>query len=193
MSNEEYLGYQNIGPDRYLGPPRYKITCRCLRCGNEYSKVMASIPTNDPPCPRKKCKEAALEEEIEKRARNMAKIIEEQHAPGIIGDKPMVGIIDKTANIVMEDHKLTDLKDNIREGEAMIPKLPGQMQQMADGFFGGKAVAERQGMKSRQMDLLGRRAIAGAFRGMSVSPGQVIHGTSGEPALRKVRDEKLRP
>jgi DNA-directed RNA polymerase subunit RPC12/RpoP len=45
--------------------------------------------------------------------------------------------IDMTANIVMEDHKLGDLKDNVRMGETMAPKLAPGAQAMADSFASG--------------------------------------------------------
>jgi hypothetical protein len=181
-----YEGRDTLPPDGYLQPKRFKITCRCLRCGELYSWVTKKITDDDRPCPKKKCKAAALEEQIEREVANRTKMFEEQRAPGVIGDKPIVKAIDTTANIVMEDHHLTDLKDNIREGEPMAPKLPPQQQRAADEFFSGKAVMEQAGVQNRQAQLMGRRAIAGAYRGMAISPG-VVGGTPGEKVLRSVR------
>jgi hypothetical protein len=180
-----YEGRDTLPPDQYLGPKRYKITCRCLRCLKSYSWTTTRITDDDRPCPRKACKAAALEEEIERRALNLSRMLDEQRAPGVIGDKPIVKAIDTTANIVMEDHHLTDLKDNIREGEPMAPKLPPPQQHAADEFFSGKAVMEQAGLHNRQAQLMGRRAIAGAYRGMAISP-KIVGGTQGEKALRSL-------
>lgn len=183
---------ESLPPDEFMGPRRYKISCRCMRCNKTYSYITTKISEDDRPCPRKACKQAALEEEIERRARNMAAIIESQKAPGHIGDKVIVKAIDETAKVVQEDYKLTDLKDNIRHGEIAAPKLPPDQQKLADGFFGGAAVAERNGIGKRQMQALGRRAISGAFRNMSVSPSIAVPGRRGESPLTKVREERLK-
>jgi hypothetical protein len=119
----------------------------------------------------------------------MARIIAEQRAPAHIGANVGVKAVDETARIVMEDHKMTDLKDNIRAGEAMAPKLPGPMQAAADNYFSANPLKDR-GVNARQAELLKRRAIGGAFRGMAVSPS-VTGGTPGESPMRLVRTEKF--
>ena len=179
-------------PDEFMGPRRFRITCLCNRCNRQFSYVTTSVSAADRPCPRKKCKAAALQEEIERKARNLAVIIAEQRAPGVVGDKIITKAIDATAQIVMEDHKMTDLQDNLRTGDIAAPKLPPAQQKLADGFFGGQAMAERLNMKPRQMAALGRRAMAGAFRNMSVNPGIAVPGQKGEAPLWKVREEKLK-
>lgn len=192
MSEAQHIGTQSIEGEGFMAPARFKVTCRCLRCEREYSYVTARITDRDRPCPRKACKQASMDAEIEKRAINMAAIIESQRPPGHIGDKVVVKAVDETARIVMEDHKMTDLKDNVRTGDSMAPKLPGQMQGMADGFFGGEAMRKRMGLGKRQMDVLGRRAMAGAFRNMAVSPQAAVPGQRGESPLTFVRTEKVK-
>jgi hypothetical protein len=44
---------------------------------------------------------------------------------------------------------------------------------MADNYFGGKGM-QRAGMSAKQVELLGRRAISGAFRNTSVAPNAVL-------------------
>ena len=122
----------------------------------------------------------------------MAAIIESRRPPGHIGDSVIVKAVDATAQIVMEDHKMTDLQDNLRTGDVAAPKLPPAQQKLADGFFGGQAVAERNGVSSGQMQALGRRAMAGAFRNMSVNPQIAVPGKKGESPLTLVRTERLR-
>lgn len=193
MSEESvHLETESVEPDRFMGPTRFRLTCRCLRCGREYSKVVSRITDANPPCPRKACKAAALEEEVERRAKNMAAIIESQRAPGHIGANNTVKAVDETARIVMDDYHLTDLKDSVRPGESLAPKLPPVMQKQADNYFGGGNLRKRGGLSQRQIDILGKRAIAGAFRSMAVSPAVAMPGHApGEPVLRPVRVESI--
>lgn len=181
------IGLDHLEPEGYLQPRRYRITYRCERCAHEWSRTTTKLDGKDPPCPVRTCRDAALEEEIERRAENLAKMLAEQRAPGRIGDKPFVKAMDTTADIVMADNKMTNLQDHLREGDSMAPKLPGPMQRMADGMFNGGALADRHGSrKARQMHVLGQRAMAGAFRHMAANPAALVPGSSGQPALRKV-------
>lgn len=186
---ESYIGAETLPPDGYLQPRRYKITCLCHRCDKEYSWVAKVVTSDDRPCPRKACKAAALREQIDKEVANRTKMLEEQRPPGHIGANIGVRAVDETARIVMEDHQMTDLKDNIRPGESMAPKLPGAQQTAADNFFSANPLRDR-GVGSRQAEMLKRRAIGGAFRGMAVSP-TITGGTAGESPMRHVRTEKL--
>ena len=183
---------ETLPPEDFLGPRRYRITCRCLRCKKPYSYVATTLSSPDRPCPRKKCREAATQEEIERRARNLAAMLAEQKAPGHIGDNVRVKAVDKTAEIVMADYGMTDLKDNIREGDIVAPKLPPAQQKLADGYFGGQAVGERWGMNNRQTRQMLARATAGAFRNMAINPGVVVPGKRGEKPLWSVRSERIR-
>jgi hypothetical protein len=185
---QEYVGREPMEPEGYLQPTRYKITCRCLRCGNEYHWFSTKVSGQDRPCPKKKCKEAAMREQIIREQANMARILETQTPPGHIGANASVKAVDTTADIVMTDYGFTDLKDNIRTGEAMAPKLPGPQQAAADNFFNANPLRDR-GVGSRQAELLKRRAIAGAFRGMAINPTQVTPGSPGESPMRLVRRE----
>jgi hypothetical protein len=188
----EYMGYETEPePANVWEPKMYRIRCKCLVCGNEYSWLAKSPGAKDRPCPKKACKEMRWRAEIEAEARNMAAMIESGRPPGHIGANIQVKAIDKTAEIVMQDNSMTDLKDNIRQGEQMAPKLAPEAQKAADNFFTAGAVAGSA--RARQMSLLGRRAIAGHFRNMAVPPS-VVTGTAqpGEPILRSVGQEKLR-
>lgn len=168
MTESEYVGQEVLPPEEYLGPRRYKIQCLCNRCGKTYSYVTTNPAREDPPCPKKRCKEARLNEEIERRARNMAKIIEEQRAPATIGDKVGVKAIDKTAEIVMADYGMTNLQDNLRPGDTMAPKLPGPMQQAADSMFSAPQVKGNSAL-ARRMNARVQRALAGGSQ-VSVNP-----------------------
>ena len=184
---EEYTGYETEAQEGYLQPDRYKISYRCLRCNHEYSRIARSLSVKNVPCPKKECKEAALEAEIQRRVHNFTEMVESGQGPGITGRNTMVKAVDATATQVMEDYHLTNLRDDIRQGESMVPKLPGKMQEAADSYFKPGTM----GMGSRQRARLGQRALAGAYRNMAVAPTDVFPGKKGESALHHVRTEKI--
>lgn len=80
--------------------------------------------------------------------------------------------VDKTADIVMTDYKMGDLKDNVRVGESMAPRLDPAKQSAADNMFGGP--------KRKQMPFnaaaLAKRAMSGALRDKNyVDPVKALH------------------
>ena len=191
-SDSTHLSQEMLEPDGYLAPTRYKITYRCGRCGKDFSRITTKLGGKDPPCPKKACKDAALDEEITRRASNLAKMLEEQRPPGHIGHNVTNRAIDATAEIVMSDHKLTDLKDNLRMGDTLAPQLPPQMQKAADGFFGGAAVKEKMTHHQKKLQSLGRLAINGAFRSTAANPAQILgNRTPGEAALRSLGPDPM--
>ena len=109
-----------------------------------------------------------------------------------IGGSTIVRAIDHTAQIVMEDHKLTDLKDNVREGETMAPKLPAPMQQAADTFFDPKNNPQIAANPRRKayLENLGKRAIAGAFRSTALDVKGVL--PDNRVRLRQAGTERLK-
>lgn len=182
-----------MGADSYLGPTKYRIRCRCLRCGHEYNRIVAKLTDKDPLCPKKVCKVARAAEERVAMERNFRAMIEAERGPGHIGNNTMVKAVDKTAEIVQADYGLTNLKDNIRQGDICAPRLPPRMQDAADNFFSGKInTPGMDARRKRQMDLMGKRAMAGAFRNMALNPGAVVPGQAGQAGLRLVGTEKLK-
>lgn len=111
-------------------------------------------------------------------------------APAITGSIT-VRAVDKTAEIVMQDHGLTDLKDNIRVGEAMAPKLPGEQQKVADTFFEPNKNPRLVGRRKAYLDALGKRAIAGAFQNMALDVKGVL--PDNRVGLHVGKIERLRP
>ena len=169
----------------HLTSPRYKITCKCLRCDHVYSKIVARLTDKDPPCPRKACREAAAAEERARMEANIRAIIASERAPGITGSNLAKGI-DLTAEIVQKDYGLTDLKDNVRAGEPSAPKLPPKQQEAVNAFFSGAPKQPRGNPAlANQMALIGRRALAGSFK--PEGPTVVDY------ALDPIRGPDLRP
>lgn len=199
MTDISYIGSQTLEAETRFEKVKYRIFAMCHRCGEEFSWVANAPGGKDRKCPRSACKAAALEEEIQRRAENLARMIETSTPPGHIGDKTIVKAIDTTAEVVMTDHKMTDLRDNLRVGDSMAPKLPTvgasgmPMRSAAEGFFGGANTIGHAGIRNRsQAEMLGRRAIAGAFRDAAVNPTALIPGRQGEAVLRPVSSERLK-
>lgn len=187
MSDVAYVGAEVQPAEGYLQPRLYKITCLCQRCGEEFSWKAKTPGGKDRPCPRRACREAIRQEEIQAAAEKLAGILE-HGPPAVVGRNPYVKAADKTADMVMTDYGMTDLKDNIREGEAMAPKLPKPMQAAADGFFGGGAVKESWGAQRQKARLarIGAQAIAGAYKDSAINPSALVGGTPTQPSFRSV-------
>lgn len=183
MSETSYEGYEVEQPEGFMEPKRYRVSYRCEKCGHAWKKTYKAIPSDDPACPSVKCAVDTATAALALQVANLTRMLQEQRAPGVIGDKLGVKAIDMTAEMVMRDNNLTDLKDNIRTGESMAPKLPPPMQKAADSFFGGgagKALGTGKPVETRmqrQMKALGARAIRGAFRNASVAPNMVLPKT----------------
>lgn len=192
--------YEVIEPETFLEARKYRIQFCCDKCGHIWKRTFKAMPKNDPPCPDKACGVKQQLAETQRQLQNMQRMLLEQRPPGHIGENVQVKAIDATADIVMTDYNMTNLQDNIRHGDAVAPKLPFPQQQKADNFFGGgdgvKAPDFGRGMTPRtitakQMNMIGQRAMRGAYRRMAVTP-QVLYPNgvqSGASPLHKVGEE----
>lgn len=201
----KYVDSECLFPETWLDPHRFKVRYQCARCGRKFSRTYEVIPKNDPPCPNRACVAAVAAEiklaEKDREIEYLRRLVEENNpGPALVGMKNSVRAVDETAKIVMEDYGMTNLKDNIREGESVAPQLPPQQQKVADSYFGGGDAnvpvigdSRQKTMRQKQMHRLGRMAIAGAFRNMAVAPTAVVpNAVAGQPALTVVRTEQLR-
>ena len=207
-----YTGFEPVetGP---FEPTKQRFNYHCDRCGHDWHKLAYAVPKKNPKCPNRSCVEIAELADLRTKYNNLERMLLDGRAPAHIGANTTVKAVDYTANAVMEDYKLTDLKDGIRQGEDMAPKLPPAQQQQADNYFVGAPAPAGQPatgptgfrdtkvadfktgrphtIKAKQMEMLGRRAIAGAFRGMAVAPTAVVPEAAkqiGSPIVR-VRTE----
>lgn len=154
---------------------KYKITYRCQRCGGKFSKLVSNPDTAKLKCQNMDCRHVQ---------KNIGLDLSAGTSPGIVGASNVVKAVDETARIVMEDYGLSNLKDNLREGDSAAPSLPPQQQALADGFFNGKNTRNRMGISSRQAEMIKRRAIAGAYRGSALDVKSVL--PDNRVALRPV-------
>lgn len=167
---------ESENPENYFEPRRYRVKCQCERCGHIYHSQWAKAPPlKDPPCPKRACRDAMILESAERENARLRQMLEEGKAPAHVGANTQVRAIDATANIVMKDYGMTDLKDNIRPGESAVAPLPPAQQKAADNYFGGGASpvigqSRQKSLSQRQMDLIGRRAMAGGYARMAVPP-----------------------
>jgi hypothetical protein len=193
MTDTLYLGSEMIAPESFLEGRKYKVTYECDRCGHQWSRVYKTIPKVDPPCPTMDCRVAARVDQELREQRNFQSIVD-HGAPGVIGANPAVQAIDKTAEIVMRDHGLTDLRDNVREGEIMAPKLRPDLQAKADSVFARKPQSRTVG---RRLNALATAALRGQSMGGvvtsgPVTPADVFKNAAGSRVLHHVGTEKFR-
>jgi hypothetical protein len=160
---------------------KYKVKIRCLQCDHVYVRTLKSLSQADPPCP--KCKTAAKE------APGID--FEGQRAPAI-GGSVISKAIDETAQIVMEDYGLTNLRDDVRVGETMAPKLPPAQQAMADNMFskkrsGGVPVLGgrgRPGINPSQLNAMGARALRGSYAAGTPDVLGTLHEHKTKPPIK---------
>lgn len=168
---------------------KYKLVLRCKnwRCDHSrrpfktivYAENDADLKlVPDPPCP--KCEKKLKRAEAEELSQSpipllpLEEWVQDKKAPGIIGRNNSVKAIDMAATIAMEDYKLTDLKDNVREGEIMAPRLAPPLQKAADNFFNPANNTSLDKKRRAQLQRMGQKAIAGGYRHNAVDVKSVL-------------------
>ena len=134
---------------------RYEFKWACRSCGHKWKRTIATddpLSIVDPPCPA--CK---------KRQKQEHEFNINGRPPAMIGGNDRVRAADQAAEIIMQDHGLTDIKGvtDVREGESSAPKLPGRLQQMADNMF----------QPQKQMQGVGMGHLAGRVAQSAMSGG----------------------
>ena len=176
---------------------KFQLVLRCRSCKHKYKRIVAAdseedvadIP--DPPCP--KCAKKTRRTDVMETASAPIPFTgfdpTRGTAPGIIGGNKMVKAIDKTAEIVMQDHHLSDLKTNVREGDIMAPSLPPQQQKLADNFFGPQNKTMANKRQQAKMGQMLRRAVGGAYRASALDVKSVL--PDDRVKMRKVGVEQI--
>lgn len=157
---------------------RYRELFQCARCGNRWKGPIRDCPAPLEGWPTPKCPNLACGETQEPRGIDLSL----NKAPAQVGQSISVKAIDETAQIVMEDHKLTDLRTDVRPSETMTPKLPPQQQAAADSFF---SAGKRTAQMRRSPAQLARAAIHGQLRDRG-QPG------AEQSALQEIHRNKVR-
>ena len=189
-----------VDSEHYLGPRMKRITFQCGKCNHQWVRTLKVEPRRNPPCPNRRCEETAEREELKREVENLRQILAEQRAPATVGANLRVRAVDETARIVMEDQKLTNLRDGLREGDTMAPKLPQRQQELADAMFSPKTTGvtpvidmggRRQSIPSARLRQVGLRAIGGAYTQNSVKPTAII--PKERPSAVVVKNERYNP
>lgn len=160
---------------------KYRMTFGCLDCGHTFKKVTVNRNLSDPKCPeckgkKKKNKQyrmgdgAVSDADLEVRPDTGKRIFG-------IGGSNHVKAIDTTAEIVMQDHGLTDLRTDMRAGESQVPKLPPALQAQVDGMFKGDI-----GGKGKRSPVNRQKIIS------QINSGALLHRTGGDVAQQAVQN-----
>lgn len=179
----------------------YEVTCRCRYCGTVHTGIIKRKKDPNPPCPNVECSAASYQppsgrlysmETMGSAAVPFEFDPASGKAPSQGGTISLNKAIDATAEITMQMHGLTDLKDNIRMGDTMAPKLPPNQQQRADSFFAPTQMKQRS---NNRMDpgLLARRAMAGAFSPQATGSPDAIamtHAARLNPGMTVIQEGK---
>ena len=156
---------------------RYCFKFRCRDCGHKWTRYIITTTPYDvqtPACPN--CKKKRKERD------GIGQILETGRGPAIGGTNIHNRAIDATAEMVMQDYGLTDLKSpgELRQGESQAPKLPHAMQTAADNMFAPKKALSAVGM-DRVAPLVARAALAGSYSAkMTGSPDPISAVQAGQ-------------
>lgn len=159
------------------------IKNRCQDCSHVYRfKATSDLPdagdVPDKACP--KCHAAQKTRGLD---------IAAGKAPSI-GGSNIVKAMDMAANLVMEDHGMTDLSSDGREGSVMAPRLPPGQQQRADSMFGTPKIgnnalnARVRGMVQAAAQGKALGAFARAPDPQAPNPVEMIHRAKQKPPVQ---------
>lgn len=150
---------------------------RCTHCQTKWKGKLATLDSPNPPCPNLNCAEIAGIISSKHRQENEAAVAFEfdpAGKPPAMGGATIVKAIDYTAEMVMQEHQMTNLKDNLRDGDSMAPPLPVAQQKAADSFFSAGANSQIGKKRAAQMQQMGKRAMAGAYRSSALDIKSVL-------------------
>lgn len=169
---------------------RYKITCRCTRCNHRWSRFTRDPSETDPPCPRPTLYADDGKTVLETCGMEMLPIgmdLSSNKAPAAIGGNLRNKAIDETAHMVMQDYGMTDMRDDVREGESSAPKLPARQQAMADNYFGGPK-ARRMTMPGFNPGRLAAAALSGGLSDAASTARSIgaVHANRVKPPVHIV-------
>lgn len=148
---------------------KYRMTFKCGDCATVFKKITMNANLDKAPCPECKKKNRITRftrmndgpvSASDLKERDWDKHPYVRPPKSAESSANMIKAVDETARIVMEDHKMGDLKDNVRAGESMAPKLAPHLQKQADAMFAGGG---RKAMIPNAAKMA-RTAMAGGYR-----------------------------
>lgn len=131
--------------------PRFIVKFRCRACGNRFKRTLRDGDP-DPNCPQ--CaKSPVTTRGIDFNAPPPAR-------GGSIGTRAM----DATMEMVAKDYGMTNLRDDMRVGETLAPRLRPDLQDQADNFFAkGSAMAKKNPAAAAQIAKMQSIASSGVL------------------------------
>lgn len=167
---------------------KFRITYACKVCGHQWRKVVSDLSADDPPCPNLACGAAQT---------NIGMDYTSNRAPAAVGMSNSTKAIDETARIVQEDYGYTNLRDDVRLGETMAPKLPPAQQARADAMFGGGKKRRENWSKAgyhispMSAGAMGAAAIRGAYSPAKAGadPVQMLHDRREKPPVNIIASD----
>lgn len=156
----------------------YKITMSCRQCGFKWARRTKNPDSPDPACPNLACGEIPA---------TIGMDLSSNKAPAAIGGNLRNKAIDETAHMVMQDYGMTDMRDDVREGESSAPKLPARQQAMADNYFGGPK-GRRMTMPGMNPGRLAAAALSGGLSDAASTARSIgaVHANRVKPPVHIV-------
>ena len=154
----------------------YRSRHKCSDCKHEFERTTKNYPRKDPPCPNcKKRERIKFRSSISDKTHNLFDTVQEMNeshkAPSVGGANLKNKAIDITAEMVMQDYKMTDINmdSSLREGDNCVPKLPPGLEQKVDQVFKPQKPIMGQQAATTVNKAIMRGINAGAFitQGMS--------------------------
>jgi len=124
----------------------FSASYRCSDCSHVFEKVTKRDPRKGgrlPSCPKcskgkystiKSISKSNTIQTPEEADKNINEICESRRAPAT-GKSNFTKAMDATSEMVMRDYGMTNLQDNLREGDSMVPKLRPELEQRVDQVF----------------------------------------------------------
>lgn len=166
--------------------PRYQHWFRCRACATRFHVVRVTddpAKVKTPRCPKKSCGGKAKPSFVPDIPMDVAG----GKAPAVTGANVQVSAYDRSMEIAMADHQMTDIQDHSRPGaiyrggESTAPKLPAHLQAQADGFWGGAQKPKTRSAKVDLSPIYGQRATDA---GAPAAQFKADAGSLIEPILR---------
>jgi glutaredoxin len=149
----------------------FKSSYKCSDCKYQFEKITKNFPKKDPSCPKcKQVKKVNFKSSVSDKTHNLDddSRVQEMIAarkPPSSGKSNFTKAMDYTSEMVMQDYQMTNLQDNLREGDSMAGKLSHEMERKVDAVFAPQKPIMGQGTASSLNKNLMRQINSGAFKG----------------------------
>lgn len=152
----------------------YRGSYRCKDCNYNFSRITKAFPKKDPNCPQcKKADKLKCGGIVSDKTHAMEPVSTLGGTPDnpqktfSMGPSNFTKAMDATSEIVMRDYAMTNLQDNLREGDSMAPKLRPDLEQQVDQVFKPQKPIMGQNTATNLNKALTSQINAGKYAGQS--------------------------